>query len=156
MKKVLIAVDRHASAEEIAKSGYAIARSMQAEVFLAHVITEPAYYAEEYTDEYVRVKSYGVVYPTDKTSIANSICQETMSFLSGIVSQIGDLNIQKRALVGSVEKSLSEYCKSRNIDLLIVGSHQRKGIKRLFLNDIVKHLLNRSDIPMLVIPGPNN
>jgi nucleotide-binding universal stress UspA family protein len=62
MKKVLIAVDRHESAEKIAKSGYAIARSMQAEITLAHVITEPAYYAEEYRDDYVRVKNFGVVY----------------------------------------------------------------------------------------------
>jgi len=156
MKKVLIAVDRHVSAEKIAKSGYAIACSMQAEIILAHVITEPAYYAEEYTDEYVRVKSFGVVYPTTKTTIGNNICRETMHFLSGIADQLGDANIQKKALVGEIEKSLYEYCKSRDIDLLIVGSPHRRGIKRLFENDIVTHLLNHSDIPMLVIPSRNN
>ena len=156
MKKVLIAVDRQASAEKIAKSGYAIASSMQAEVILAHVITEPAYYAEEYTDEYVRVKSFGVVYPTTKSTIGNNICLDTMHFLSGIADELGDKSIQKRALVGEIEKSLYEYCKSRNIDLLIVGSHHRKGIKRLFVNGVVKHLLNQSDIPMLVIPSGNN
>ncbi len=156
MKKVLIAVDRDASAENIAKSGYAIASSMQAEVILAHVITEPAYYAEEYTDEYVRVKSYGVVYPTTKTSIGNNICQQTMHFLSDIASQLGDLNIQKRALVGDIDKSLNAYCKSRDVDLLIVGSQHRKGIKRLFVNGVLKHLLDHSDIPMLVIPKRNN
>lgn len=156
MKKVLIAVDRHESAEQIARSGYAIASSMQAEIILAHVITEPAYYAEEYTDEYLRVRSFGVVYPTTKTTIGNNICRETMHFLSGIANQLGDANIQKRALVGEIDKSLHEYCKSRNIDLLIVGSHHRKGLRRLFVNNIVQHLLNHSDIPMLVIPNRNN
>jgi len=156
MKKVLIAVDRQASAEKIAKSGYAIASSMQSEIILAHVITEPAYYAEEYTEEYVRVKSFGVVYPGSKSTILNNICQETIQFLSGIANQLGDMNIQVTALVGEIEKSLYEYCKSRNINLLIVGSHHRKGFKGLFVNDVVKHLLNHSDIPMLVIPTRND
>ncbi len=156
MKKVLIAIDRRASAEKIAKSGYAIASSMQAEIFLAHVITEPAYYAEEYTNEYVRVRNYGVAYPTGKSSKANNICEETMCFLSGIADKIGDRNIQKRALVGEIEKSLYEYCKGKNIDLLIVGSHHRKGFKRLFVEDVVKHLLDYSDIPVLVIPSRDN
>jgi nucleotide-binding universal stress UspA family protein len=156
MKKVLIAVDRQPSAMKIARAGYAIARAMQAEITLAHVIVEPAYYAEEYVEEYVRVRNFGVVYPTNKSTIANKICQETIHFLSGITKLLGDIKIQKRALVGEVEKSLSEYCRSRDIDLLIVGSHHRKGARRLFINGVLTDLMNHSDIPLLVIPNREN
>ena len=44
MKKILIALDYDPSAELVAKEGYALSRSMNAQVILVHVMADSAYY----------------------------------------------------------------------------------------------------------------
>lgn len=44
MKKVIIALDYDPSAEKVAQTGYEIARAMNANVILLHVVDEPSYY----------------------------------------------------------------------------------------------------------------
>ena len=45
MKKVLIALDYNPSAQAVAETGFTLAKAMQAEVILLHVMADPAYYA---------------------------------------------------------------------------------------------------------------
>ena len=45
MKKVLIALDYNPTAQKVAESGYSIAKAMNAEVILLHVISDQVYYS---------------------------------------------------------------------------------------------------------------
>ena len=47
MKKVLIALDYDPPAETIAEKGYELAKSMNAEVVLLHVVAEAFYYSAQ-------------------------------------------------------------------------------------------------------------
>lgn len=44
MKRVLIALDYDSTAQNVAKAGFSMAKSMNAEVVLLHVIADPVYY----------------------------------------------------------------------------------------------------------------
>ena len=45
MKKVLIALDFNPTAQKVAEIGFSMAKSMNAEVILLHVITDPVFYS---------------------------------------------------------------------------------------------------------------
>ena len=45
MKKVLIALDYNPTAQKVAEVGFSMAKSMNAEVILLHVITDPVFYS---------------------------------------------------------------------------------------------------------------
>lgn len=45
MKKILIAIDYNPTATGIAESGYSLAKSMNAEVILLHVVADYTYYS---------------------------------------------------------------------------------------------------------------
>jgi nucleotide-binding universal stress UspA family protein len=45
MKKVLIALDYDPTAQKVAEAGFSLAKSMNAEIILLHVISEPVYYS---------------------------------------------------------------------------------------------------------------
>ena len=45
MKKVLIALDYDPTAQKVAEVGFSMAKDMNAEVTLLHVISDPAYYS---------------------------------------------------------------------------------------------------------------
>jgi len=44
MKKVLIALDYNPTAQKVAEVGFSMAKSMNAEITLLHVITDPVFY----------------------------------------------------------------------------------------------------------------
>lgn len=46
--------------------------------------------------------------------------------------------------------ALLKYAKSRQADLIVVGTHSRKGLPRLFLGSFAETLLLRSKIPVLI------
>ena len=85
MKKILIALDFDPSAEKVAEAGYAIAKAMNAEVAIVHVITEPAYYNVE------QLPFMGFYHGcnTGITSVARDIKKEAELFLAASVMHPG-------------------------------------------------------------------
>jgi nucleotide-binding universal stress UspA family protein len=45
MKKVLIALDYNPTAQKVAEVGFSMAKAMNAEITLLHVIADPVYYS---------------------------------------------------------------------------------------------------------------
>ena len=48
MKKVLIAIDYHPVSEKVAEAGYELAKSLNAEVCLLHVLDDVGFYGTQY------------------------------------------------------------------------------------------------------------
>jgi nucleotide-binding universal stress UspA family protein len=72
--------------------------------------------------------------------------------LAATVNHLGDPSIKTKALSGDVEDAILKYCKSRKIDLIVMGSHSHKGLGRLFVADVAAHMVKHSNIPMFIIP----
>ncbi len=51
----------------------------------------------------------------------------------------------------SIVKPLLSFAKSRKIDLIVMGSHGRTGLDKLFLGSIANGVLNRAHCPVLII-----
>lgn len=148
MKKVLIAINYNPSAEKVAQTGYAIAKSLNAEVALAHVITEAAFYAMDYSP----IMGYTGGYTTGTQEVVNDIKTETASYLAAAAKHLGDEKITTLVLEGDTAEAILECIKDWNADLLVIGSHSHHGLDRLFGTDVAHHILKHSSIPLLIIP----
>lgn len=64
-----------------------------------------------------------------------------------------NVNIRTRTLlnVTSVVDSLVEYAKSNQVDLIIVGTKGRTGLKRFLLGSVAAGLVSHSICPVLVV-----
>ena len=49
---------------------------------------------------------------------------------------------------------LEETARSERADLVVVGSHGRSGIKRLFLGSVAAHVVTHAPCPVLVVKEP--
>ena len=58
--------------------------------------------------------------------------------------QVADFDI----LVGD---SLTEFAEKNNVDLIIIATHGRSGIKRLVLGSVADRILRTSKIPILMV-----
>lgn len=62
--------------------------------------------------------------------------------------------VNSRASLRDSVKSLTSYARAQNADLIVVGSHGRKGLDRLLLGSFAESLLLQAKIPVLVV-GPS-
>jgi len=148
MKKILIALDYNPSAERVAETGYKIAKALKAEVQLIHVITDPAYYAMEYSP----IMGYKGTYTTDTIALIENIRTEAENFLAASATHLGDSNIQPVVLEGETTDTILDYSEKWGADLIVMGSHSRKGIEGLLASDTAAHILKHSKVPLLTIP----
>jgi nucleotide-binding universal stress UspA family protein len=51
----------------------------------------------------------------------------------------------------SVVKDITTFAKSRQIDLIVMGSHGRTGLDKLILGSVANGVIQRSTVPVLLI-----
>jgi nucleotide-binding universal stress UspA family protein len=148
MKKILIALDYNPSSEQVAEAGFALAKAMHAEITLLHVITEPAYYAAEYSP----IMGYQGAYTEGIVAVVNDLKKTAKKFLVAAAKHLGDGNIKVKVLDGDTDDAILEYSKSHKADLIVMGSHRHKGIERLFVTDLATQMVKNSKLPLYIIP----
>lgn len=65
------------------------------------------------------------------------------------LSQAG-LSVNSTLLVGEVSEAIVRFVKERGIDLVVMTTHARKGIPRLWLGSVADRLIRSLHIPVLV------
>jgi nucleotide-binding universal stress UspA family protein len=55
---------------------------------------------------------------------------------------------------GEPAKKIIEIAKEKNVDIITMATHQRKGIGKFFLGSISEKVLLYSNIPVLILPPP--
>lgn len=73
------------------------------------------------------------------------------------IYEIGEIARAERTLIktmieeGDIGKKIVEVAEQEDCDLIIVGSQKKKGIKRLFGDNVVRKVINNSPCPVLVV-----
>ncbi len=55
---------------------------------------------------------------------------------------------------GEPAKKIIEIAKEKNVDIITMATHQRKGIEKFFLGSISEKVLLYSNLPVLILPPP--
>jgi nucleotide-binding universal stress UspA family protein len=151
MKKILIALDYNPAAEKVAETGYAIAKSMEAQVNIAHVITEAAWYAMDYSP----IMGYQGGYTAGTNEVMQDIKKEAENFLAATANHLGDKTIITTILDGNTTDAIIKHSIEWNADLIVLGSHSPHSLDRLFGTDVANYIVKHSTIPVLIVPTNN-
>jgi len=141
VKRVLIALDYDETAEKVASQGFAMAKAMNAEVILLHVISEqPAYYsAYTYTREW-------------QVDIIGDLRVAIQKFLDKAKKQLGDESIRTEIEFGDIAYVILGTAKDLNADIIVMGSHSRKWLENIILGSQAADVLKKTAIPLYIIP----
>ena len=52
---------------------------------------------------------------------------------------------------GFAEECILDYAKRQEADIIIMGSHGRRGLKRMILGSVAEHVIRRAPCPVLVV-----
>jgi nucleotide-binding universal stress UspA family protein len=151
MKKVLIAVDYDPSAQEIAETGFALAKSMNAQVVLLHVTSDYVYYSSlDYSPilGYDSFSNLGAL----QTNTVEELHKAAENYLATTKQHLGDDTIETVVRDGDFGEVILQVAKEMNIDIIVLGTHGRRGLDKILMGSVAEKVLRNSEIPMFIIP----
>lgn len=154
MQKVLIALDYDPTALKIAEKGYALAKTMKAEVTLLHVIASPIYYSSlEYSPILGLNNSMGMsAFQLDTLEGLKNAAQH---FVDKTKRSLGDETIQTIIKEGETAEAILKSAKKMKADIIVMGSHSRKWLENIIMGSVTEDVLNKTKIPLFIIPTKN-
>jgi nucleotide-binding universal stress UspA family protein len=150
MKKILIALDYDPLAEKVAATGYTIAKALNAAVMLLHVVVEPSYYASV---EYSPIMGFTGFSDADAYQVKDDLIKEANRFLEESKKHLGDESITTTAVEGDFADAIIDAAKDFNADMIVMGTHHRKGIDKLLMGNLAEKIMNTASVPVLTIPS---
>lgn len=151
MKKVLIALDYDPTAQKVAEKGYALAKSMGAEVTLLHAISDAHYYSTVGVNPILGFTDYANVVPLLIENTEN-LEIETLKFLERTKTHLGDVNIKTLAKRGDLADTILETAKEIGADIIVVGTHSRRWLENILMGSVTEKVLKLAEIPLLIVP----
>ena len=151
MKKVLIALDYNPTAQKVAEVGYALGKSMAAEVILLHVITDSVYYATPGHSPIMGYTGYVDVSPTVLQSV-DGLINASLQYLDKTRQHLGDLTIQTLVKEGDLAETILITAKELKSDVIVIGSHSQKWLENIVMGSVSEKVLKDSSIPLFIVP----
>jgi len=149
--KVLIALDYNPTAQKVAEVGFSMAKSMNAEVVLLHVITDPVFYS---TEEYSPIMGFtGYAYTGEVQAFnAEGLKAAALEYLDKSKQHLGDNTIKTIVKEGDFADTILETAKEVYADMIVIGSHSRKWLENIVMGSVTEKVLHHTSIPLLIIP----
>ncbi|MBD3641161.1 MAG: universal stress protein [Marinobacter sp.] len=136
-KKMLVAIDLTEEAPQVLNKAKAISSAHGAELMLVHVV-EPVGYA------------YGGDIPMDLTELQDQLDKAAKEQLGKYGDEYGVAKQNQIVTVGRPESEIHRLAKEQDVDLVIVGSHGRKGFQ-LLLGSTANGVLHGTECDVLAV-----
>lgn len=150
MQKVLIALDYDPTAQKVAEVGFSMAKSMNAEVTLLHVISDPLYYSSM---EYSPIMGFNGFMETGPSQLNNEALKKAaLGFLDNTRHHLGDKTIHTRVSEGDLAESILKTAKGMHADVIVMGSHSRKWLENIVMGSVTEEVLRLTSVPLFIIP----
>ena len=151
MKKILIAIDYNLSALTVAEMGYELAKSMNAEVVLLHVIADTTYYSSL---EYSSVMGFGGFSNGEFFGLINTtgLTEAAQYYLDKVKHHLHNNDLETLVEAGESAKVILETAKKHHVDMIVMGSHSRNWLNQVVMGSVTKDVLKDTSVPMLIIP----
>jgi len=151
MNKVLIALDYNPTAQKVAEVGFSMAKSMNAEVILLHVITDPVFYSTSGYSPIMGFRGYLDMSPMQLDSI-DGLKTAALQYLDKSKQHLGDKTIQTIVKEGDFADSILETAEELHADIIVIGSHSRKWLENILMGSVTEKVLHHTSKPLFIVP----
>ena len=94
----------------------------------------------------------GSVYtPEEMERLWDAELAEAREELERTAAALTTAKVEKRIEIGDVAKTICRVAEEINADVIVVGSHGRTGLERLFLGSVSEHVVRHAPCPVLVV-----
>lgn len=140
-KNILVPFDLSSSSTAAFKVALDVAQKYDSKITLITCVEGDAWHH----------KFYDARADTQLLKAQSKVAKKYMEKLETMASKVG-VDIKLQILKSdSVSKDIATFAKSRKMDLIVMGSHGRKGLDKLILGSVANGVLQRATCPVLLI-----
>lgn len=155
VRKILYSTDLSKSSTAAFEHATYIAKKTGAEIHILHVVEKLSNEAKITLQTYVMDRKSRHDLLQERVHNAESkLHQRQDNFWDSLHPDEADVRKQIKS-INVVEafpaETILKYSKELDVDLIVMGTHE-KGIMHTFLGSVAKNVLNRSQVPMMIIP----
>ncbi|MEK6642389.1 MAG: universal stress protein [Planctomycetota bacterium] len=148
IRKILYPTDFSELSEHALRYALSFAESHRAELHVLHVVDE-AY-------QYWMAMGPGALPmgppPDEMLEIAR---KELAKFIESKVKAVG-VSVIPAALVGRPFMEIVSYAREKQIDLIVLGTHGRSGLRHAILGSVAERVVRKAPCPVLTIRHPGH
>jgi nucleotide-binding universal stress UspA family protein len=126
------------------KKAIEMAKTARAELLVVHVVSPVAPIAGE-----------GYVSPKMYEEIAASTRAWAQKQLAKLLAKAKQAGVRAKGFVleGSAHEQIVRFARSKHADLLVMGTHGRSGLAKLFLGSVAGRVVAAAPCPVLTVKG---
>ena len=138
IKKIIIAVEDGATAEKVASAGFDLGKQLNAEIALVSIIDTTI------------MMSDGPVTPNEMVELMKNDFRKNIRI---IISKIfGNFPVSLFIGEGNPHDAILKIAHEWEADLIVLGTHGRKGIPHLLLGSVAEKIVRHSEKPLFILP----
>jgi nucleotide-binding universal stress UspA family protein len=139
IKKILFPVDFTASSDKVLPYVKLMADKLGAKVSLVHVVRG----AEEFAGFEMGAAWY--------SSFEKELIDGAEKAMSRFVEENGLNDAETAVLVGDAGEELVKYAEENGIDMIIMGTHGRKGLEKIMFGSVAAEVVKKAKCPVLTV-----
>jgi len=142
--KILVGLDGSDSSLRAMDSAVSVAENYNSDMMLLTIIGTSL---KQTTSTFITAPTYSTE-ELDNERIANEKLHEMIKLKYKQVNSINSVIVERSE---SIERTIVEYADREKVDLIIVGSKGRTGIKKILLGSVASAVVAHAHCPVLVI-----
>ncbi len=152
-KNILVAIDDSELSQQAFEQALSLAKTFGANLHLLHVLSS---LQVEYQDT-ASLAFSGVYYPDTFYEVIKERWEDLettgLDFLKSLYQQATQAGVTTEFTqqIGQIDQAIVDFAKTQHPDLLVVGSHGRKGLNEFFLGSISNYVSHHVSCPVLLV-----
>ena len=140
-RNILFPVDLSETSEKIIPYVLLMAEKFKSEIHLLFVVRVLDHYSGMYVlGSTIMEFQKGIIEGSEK---------RLLEFKDEFFKDVSD--VKARVAVGDISEEIMNYTEAEKIDLLIMGTHGRKGLEKIFFGSIAERVAKNAPVPVLLI-----
>jgi len=142
LKSILIATDFSEASEKALRHALAIARHYRAKVYIVYVVAD---------------RSFTLVGPEAVAVAIETATRDARQLEKNLMQRGALAGVAHEVIVrqGNVWEELEEIVTQKQVDLVVIGTHARRGLGKLLLGSVAEHIFRHAECLVLTV-GPGS
>lgn len=145
MKKILFPCDVTENSSKILPYVLSVSEKYDSTIYLLHVVPDLQKWAKEYishTSPYASLDMFKKEALEGAEKAMDRVCEEQLQSCP---------NFQRRVVSGDPATEILKTIETEGMDMVIMGTHGRKGLEHIILGSVAENVVRKSPVPVMTI-----
>ncbi len=142
IRKILFACDLTKNASKILPYALSVSEKYDSMIYLFHVLEDISKWYSGIYDSHSSMDLYQKEVLKRAEACMDRLCEEQLEDCQ---------NFQKRRVTGDPATEILKTIDSEQIDIVIIGTHGRKGLEHTIFGSVAENVMKKPPVPVLVI-----